>query len=470
MKTTKAKHDVSWPMQIAYGSFGFGSCMVGGILGAFLTLYLTDNLLLSAGFIASMMFICRITNGIGELLVGMLIDRTKSRIGKARPWILIGSFTCALPVWLLFCTPEGFSTVGKQAWVALMYFLHTSVFGAMISVAAQTLVVKMSRQSHTRTSMLVMNNLLGQIATLISGSYGIPILMYFGGYQKGFKMMALVFCGVGFIGMLITGVCCREMTEEETEQVESSVKNVNVASENLLWQYKCVFGNRYMVCALLVYVMNFFSIMVASSSAVYFARDVLKNAGFMAQISAATTIPAIILMLIGVVPFVVSRLGIRKTLFLTMIVNIVGALIMAVNPESVSIVFIGKVICSMGSSVFGPVAGTAVGEIADYVYMKNGVDVSGKVTSVCSAGMKIGMGFGSVGLMIALQLGKYNAEAANSGAVQLPSALLAEKACFIYIPLLCYIVIAVLSMFLDMESKNAELRAARQQAGEAAAQ
>ena len=145
-----------------------------------------------------MMFACRITNGVGELLVGLLIDKTKSKLGKARPWILVGSFTCALPVWLLFSTPQSFSMFGKQVWVAVMYLLHTSVFGAMISVAAQTLVIKMSRKPHTRTSMLVINTLLGQIAVLITGSWGIPMLMYFGGYQTGYKWMSLVFCGVGF--------------------------------------------------------------------------------------------------------------------------------------------------------------------------------------------------------------------------------------------------------------------------------
>lgn len=464
MKTTKAKHDVSLPMQIAYGGFGFGSNLVGGVLGSFLTLYLTDNLLLSAGFIASMMFICRITNGIGEVLVGMLIDRTKSKIGKARPWILVGSFTCALPVWLLYSTPAGLSIGGKQAWVAIMYFLHTSVFGAMISVAAQTLVVKMSRQSHTRTNMLVMNTLLGQIGVLITGSYGIPLLMYFGGYQTGYKMMSLVFCSVGFVAMLATGVFCKEITEDEAEEVKNAVKGANQSSENIIWQYKCVLGNKYMICMLLIYILYFFSVMVASSCAVYFARDVLQNAGFMAQISAATTIPAIILMLIGIVPFVVSKLGVRRTLILTMAIDVVGALIMASNPESVTVVFIGKVICSMGGSVFGPVVGTALAEVADYVNMKNHIDAAGKVTSICSAGMKIGMGFGSVGLMVALQIGKYSAEAANAGAAQLPSALMAERTCFIYIPLICYILIAVFSSMLDIEKKNAELRAEKQQA------
>lgn len=453
------QHDVSLPMRVAYGGFGFGSNLVGGILGAFLTLYLTDNLLLSGGFIAGMMFACRITNGVGELLVGLLIDKTKSKLGKARPWILVGSFTCALPVWLLFSTPQSFSMFGKQVWVAVMYLLHTSVFGAMISVAAQTLVIKMSRKPHTRTSMLVINTLLGQIAVLITGSWGIPMLMYFGGYQTGYKWMSLVFCGVGFLAMLATGVFCKELTDEEAEEIKQlRGAEENKQKENLLYQYKCIFTNKYMIFALLIYIVFFFTTMISSSGAVYFARDILNNAQFMAQISMATTIPAIILMLIGVVPLVVSKLGTRRALVSTMIVNAVGAAIMAVNPGSVIFVTVGKVVCSIAGALYGPIIGTAVANIADYVHMKDHFDAAGKVTSVCSAGMKIGMGLGSVGLVIALEIGKYSAKAANDGLQQSASALLAEKACFIYIPLICYIIIAILSSTLDVEKKIEHLK------------
>ena len=64
----------------------------------FLTLYLTDNLLLSMSFIAFMMSAGRIINAVTEFLSGFIIDQTHTKIGKARPWILGTSFFVALPV------------------------------------------------------------------------------------------------------------------------------------------------------------------------------------------------------------------------------------------------------------------------------------------------------------------------------------------------------------------------------------
>ena len=83
-------------------------------------------------FIAFMMSAGRIIDAGTEFLSGFIIDRTHTKIGKARPWILGTSFFVALPVFMVF-------------------------------------------------------NLLGQISQLVVGAYGVPILMYFGGYETGYR-------------------------------------------------------------------------------------------------------------------------------------------------------------------------------------------------------------------------------------------------------------------------------------------
>lgn len=457
MEVAVKQHDVKLSSRIAYGYFGLGSNFIGGLLGSFLTLYLTDNLLLSSGFIAGMMLICRFTNGVGELLVGLLIDKTHTRWGKARPWIIAGSFLCALPVWLIFTTPTNLGETGRQIWIAVMYFLHTSVFGAMVSVADQALIVRMSKQSYTRTSMLILNTLLGQVGGMITGSWGIPMLLYFGGYETGYKWMSLIFCIGGFLGMLGTGMLCKELPDDDLEEFKDRVKSKNT-KDNVWYQYKCIFENRYMACALAMYILAFFTTMLMGSSAVYFARDVLNNAEFMAQITLATGIPAIIIMLIGIVPKIVSKFGIRIALLITTSLNVIGMVVMALNPSSATFIFIGKIICGIAGAIYVPIIGTVVADIADLVNLKYDFDAAGKVTSICSAGMKIGMGLGSVGVVVALNLGGYSAKLANNGMSQTASALFAEKACFIYIPLICFILITLLATTMNIEEKLAKLR------------
>ena len=200
-----------------YGAFGFGANCLGGILGSFLTLYLTDNLFLSAAFIAAMMLVGRIANACMEFLCGVIMDRMHSKKGKARPWMLWTALGTALPVFMIFNTPAGLGDLGTKIWVVVSYMLHIAVFGAAISIAYSTLLVKITSNPNVRVKMTNLSNLLGQVGALIASSYGIPILMYFGGYQKGYRGMSFIFCTVGFIGMLLTGIICKE----EPENVEA---------------------------------------------------------------------------------------------------------------------------------------------------------------------------------------------------------------------------------------------------------
>ena len=200
---------------IGFALNGCGSSCIAGIMGGFLTIYLTDNLLLSMGFITAMMTAARIINAVTEGLSGFLIDMTHTKIGKARPWILGTAFFVALPVFLIFNTPTSFSPTGRMIWVFVNYLLHVAVFGAVISVATATLLIKITSNSVERAKVTNLGGLLGQISNLIVSAYGVPVLMYFGGYEKGYFGLSLIFCSIGFILPFLTGIICRETPEVE---------------------------------------------------------------------------------------------------------------------------------------------------------------------------------------------------------------------------------------------------------------
>lgn len=213
-KMTEKKQDKLPVSQlIGFALNGCGASCIAGILGSFLTLYLTDNLLLSMGFITVMMTAARIINAVTEGLSGFLIDRTHTKIGKARPWILGTAFFVVLPVFLIFNTPTSFSPTGRMIWVFVNYLLHVAVFGAVMSVASATLLIKITSNSVERTKVTNLSGLLGQISNLIVSAYGVPVLMYFGGYEKGYFGLSLIFCSIGFILPFLTGVICRETPE-----------------------------------------------------------------------------------------------------------------------------------------------------------------------------------------------------------------------------------------------------------------
>ena len=73
--------------KLSYGLADFPEA-VNSILAAFLTLFYTDNIGLAAGAVGTMFFIARLFDGISDILAGILIDKTRTKWGKARPWLL----------------------------------------------------------------------------------------------------------------------------------------------------------------------------------------------------------------------------------------------------------------------------------------------------------------------------------------------------------------------------------------------
>lgn len=454
MNSKKVMHDVNTLTRFGYGFCNFGASLLGGILGSFLTLYLTDNVMLSAGFIASMMLMSRLLDGISDLIMGVLVNRTRTRIGIARPWMLFAPFFTVLPVVLIFNVPSGLSETGAKIYVVITYILHTVVFGTMINVAYNTLLIKVSRNPDTRTSIMNISNVMGQLASLLAGSYGIPILMYFGGYEKGYRGLSLLFGIISFVMMTATGVICKEYKDDDANEKDIQTHK----KESLGLQLGYLFKNKFAIPLILVYILFFFTMYIKGSAIVYFSRDILGNASYMTELTYAKTIPAILLGAVGIVPFAASRLGKRYTLMAAIVIQLFSDGLILAASSSVSAVMAGNIISGVSGAFMGALLGAMMADVADYINLKNRTDISGLISSISSFGMKIGMGLGSAVLSLGLAVGKYSGEAANAGLPQADSALLAERICYAGIPFVLCIVILGLVFLLDVDKEAAKLK------------
>ena len=444
------KHDVNLVGRLGYGSCNFRASIFGGLLGSFLTLYLTDNVMLSTGFIAGMMFVSRLLDGVSDLVMGILVDRTHTKIGKARPWLLISPLFTVLPVFLIFNVPSGLGDMGTKVYVVVMYILHTVVFGTMINVSYNTLLIKISRSSYTRTSILNLANVMGQLASLMAGSYGIPILMYFGGYEKGYRGTSLLFTTISFVAMFATGVICKEYPDDEPAE---SVPRPAVKKEGLKIRLIYLLKNKYAIPLILIYILYFFMNMMKGSAAVYFSRDILGDASYMTQLTYAKTIPAILLGIAGAVPFMALKAGKRRTMIFAAVVQICADLLILTFSHSLGTVMLGNILSGISGGFMGALMGAFMADVADYINRKNHTDISGLVGSISSFGMKLGMGLGSAVLSLALSVGKYSGEIANAGMRQADSALMAEKICYAGIPIGLMAVICGLAFLMDINEK-----------------
>ena len=105
----KRKKETSLGEKLAYSLGDSGSGFVWTFTGSFLTLYYTDSVLMSAAFIGTIMLVTRICDGISDIVMGFVIERTHTKMGKARPWF--GYFTTCYFIFIdVSCTARAFRT------------------------------------------------------------------------------------------------------------------------------------------------------------------------------------------------------------------------------------------------------------------------------------------------------------------------------------------------------------------------
>lgn len=120
---------------------------------------------------------------------------------------------------------------------------------------------------------------------------------------------------------------------------------------------------------------------------------------------------------------------------------------------------IGNALYGIGMAFYGALMGAAIADVADYVSLKKNIDAAGTSSSVAYVGMRIGMLLGSGAVPILLGLGGYSGELANQGLAQSASALVVEKIGYCFIPLVCSILLIVISCFMNADEEVKKMRA-----------
>ena len=112
---TDERRYLRWYNKVGYGSGDVAGNVVYVLLSAFVMIYLTDTAGLNAGVVATLMMVSRLFDGFSDVIFGALMDRTRTRMGKARPWMLWGFVGCAAMIVAIFAIPPGLGEWVKYA-------------------------------------------------------------------------------------------------------------------------------------------------------------------------------------------------------------------------------------------------------------------------------------------------------------------------------------------------------------------
>ena len=114
---------LKWYNKIGYGSGDIAGNVVYAFLSSFVMIYLTNTVGLSAGIVGTLIGISKFFDGFTDIFFGSMIDKTRSRLGRARPWMLYGYIGCAITLAAIFAIPTSWGTTAQYIWFFIAYTL-----------------------------------------------------------------------------------------------------------------------------------------------------------------------------------------------------------------------------------------------------------------------------------------------------------------------------------------------------------
>ncbi|WP_195938541.1 MFS transporter [Romboutsia sp. 1001713B170131_170501_G6] len=428
--------------RFAYGCGDLGCNIIYSAMSAFLLFYYTDYAGVSAAAVGSIMFISRLLDGFSDLAMGVIVDRTKSKYGKARPWILRMAVPFAIAAVLLFSVPANLGDTAKLVYVFITYNLVSTIIYTAINVPYATLNSLITQDQYERGVLSIFRMILATCGSLIINGLTLPLVEYFGNNASAWTKTFIVFGVASIIVFLITFVGTKErVVSSKKEKNEIVPFKVGI---------KALFKNKYWIQITLCLVCIFIVFSINGGSSVYYAKFILGDEKLFAPINMTSNISQIIAMFI-MAPFI-KKFGKRNVLISGSVILILSNIMFMVGGQSYFSIIFASIIKGIGNAGVGATMFAIVSDTIEYGEWKTGYRTEGLINSASSFGFKVGNGLGSAILGAILSIGGY----IGSAAVQSDSALMAIKVCFIYLPIIITVLQIIIMSFykLDKEYDN----------------
>ncbi|APX32924.1 hypothetical protein BH708_09580 [Brachybacterium sp. P6-10-X1] len=420
--------------RLSFGAGDLATNIAWGAMSTYIVFFYTDVLGLAAAAIGTIMLLSRFLDGISDVAMGAVVDRTRSKHGRARPWLLWLAIPFAISLVLVFTVPD-VSNAWRIAYIAVFYNVLVLVFTAIV-IPYGTLNTRMTRDFQQRSSLNVTRMFAATAGTLLVTVATIPLVNALGGDQRAWILSFVAFGAIAAGLFLIT---YRNTRERITDPLSATQQ------PPLKESLKAALSNKYWVILFLIFLVFSVAESLYTGASAYYARYILGDTSFVALVSFLLYIPALIGMVF--MQRFYRRFGKITPMIVGAVIFVVGSVIIAIDPSNINLAIIGTLVRGVGRiPIFGAIWGMLPDTI-EYGEWKTGRRIEGVLYSAGSMGQKAGYGVG------AAVLGWIMSAAGYSGllATQPDSAITAITAIFIYVPAALFVVLIVLFLLYRLE-------------------
>ena len=455
MSQNKEKTYLKWYNKIGYGSGDIAGNVVYALLSAFVMIFLTDTVGMNAGVVGTLIAISKLFDGVSDIFFGSLIDKTNTKMGKARPWMLYGYFGCAICLVAIFCIPANASPTAQYAWFFIAYTLLNAGFYTANNIAYSALTALITKNNHERVQMGSIRFMFAFGTSMLIQTITVGLVARFGGGAAAWRTVAIIYAIVGVISNTLSVMSVRELSPEELAEGEDVQQDEGLEEKyNLIDAFKLLVQNKYylMICASYILMQIYTATL---NMGIYYMTYVLKNANLLGVFSWAINIPMIIGLLFT--PSLVARFGgMYKLNLMGYTLGTLGRLgvVIAGYMGSVPLMLACTALAAIGMSPLQGDMNALIATCSEYTYLTHGKRVDGTMYSCTSLGTKLGGGIGTALAGWLLAFSGYVGGAAQ----QTASTMNMLHIMYLWMPMIFNLLITLILTRLNVEKANEELR------------
>ena len=375
------------------------------LLAAYVTFYCTDSLLLSGVMVGSVMAIVKLFDSFTDIVAGVILDKTRTRWGKARPYLLFGILGWVTLI-IMFSTPN-LSDIGKLIWVFITYTLNSCIFMTMYKITFNTLLkrIVVDDKGRTKTSsfagffMMLGATAVNAIVPSVIANAADPNAIW--------TKLAWIMGIISSVLILVGFIVCKEYTDEELNEMGLlKADEVNAPFPKFKEMLKTMVSNKYFLLFLVHYGINMLANGLMQTAGTYFFS---VNMGDLSIMTKATLLTLVTYPLYLVYPKVIEKLGGARVMQIGSILGIVGIVMRMLAVNNLWLLYIGTVLLSAGSLASTILQPLFAIKCMDYGYLKTGVRAEGIYSSGMNCVYKIFFGASAALVGYILAFGNYDA-------------------------------------------------------------
>ena len=410
--------------KVGYAFGDFASCLIWQTISIYLLFYFTNVAGVEQGAAMAIISASKIIDGLTDILMGFIIERTRTRFGKVRPYLLTMGLPLAVSLVMLFSVPASMGNHGKLIWIFVSYNMVTSVFYTALNVPYSGMHNFLTDDSMERSRLSILRLIFAYAAQTLINSITLLLVRGLGDGtetgQAGWTGAMIVIGTASFALALVTFFTTRERVGSSED--EAGRPSARAAMRSIL-------RNRYLLLLLAAMLFSFTANALGSGAAAYYAESVLRDVDATAHLTNASTI-AMVLGLIFIVPFVLKRFS-KRAIYQTGIAAMaLAGLLSSVAPDSLPLLVVMNAVKGLAMGATSSMIYAMFADAVDWGEYHTGIRTAGLGTGLLQCMGKFGIALGTALMGMVLAAGGYSAGAET----QTDGGLAALIAVYTWIP------------------------------------